>query len=74
MTIKYILFKDKLVHVHLDHLTIGGENIDRVGDNCKDASFKVLFEMSCLNPTFTLAPLSGAQPNPLYFQKWNICK
>ena len=39
---KYILFQDKSTHVHLDELRIGGKAVDRVGENCKEKTFKFL--------------------------------
>jgi hypothetical protein len=39
---KYILFKNKTDHVHLDPLLIGGKPIDRIGEDCTEKSFKFL--------------------------------
>ncbi len=39
---KYILFKNKSTHVHLDQIYIDGSPIDRVGENFKEKSFKFL--------------------------------
>ena len=39
---KYILFKNKGVHVHYNDLMIGNNIIDRVGESCKDKSFRFL--------------------------------
>ena len=39
---KYILFKNKNSHFHYGKLNIGGEEIERIGENCKETSFKFL--------------------------------
>ena len=39
---KYILFKNKNCHFHYGELNIGGEAIERIGENCKETSFKFL--------------------------------
>ena len=39
---KFILFKNKTSHCHIRELFIGGETIDRIGENCKEKSFKFL--------------------------------
>ena len=39
---KYMLFKNRAEHVHLDPLKIGDEEIERVGENCNQKYFKFL--------------------------------
>jgi hypothetical protein len=39
---KYILFKNKGVHVHFGDVKIGDDLVERVGDSCKDKSFRFL--------------------------------
>ena len=39
---KYILYKNQSCHLHLGELFIGGEAISRVGESCKEKSFKFL--------------------------------
>ena len=39
---KFILFKNQSSHVHIGDLYIGGEAIQRIGENCKKTSFKFL--------------------------------
>ena len=39
---KFILFKKQSCHLHLGELYIGGEAIDRIGENCNEKSFKFL--------------------------------
>ena len=39
---RYILFKNKDTHVHFSDVMIGDNVIDRVGDSCKEKSFKFL--------------------------------
>ena len=39
---KYILFKPKKSHIHFEKLNFGGEEIERIGENCKVNAFKFL--------------------------------
>ena len=39
---KYILFKPKKYHIHFEKLNFGGEEIERIGENCKVTAFKFL--------------------------------
>ena len=39
---KFILFKNKGRHLHIGELSIGGEIIERIGEDCKEKSFKFL--------------------------------
>jgi hypothetical protein len=39
---KYILFKNQSCHLHTGELFIGGEAIERIGENCRETSFKFL--------------------------------
>ena len=39
---RYILFKNKNVHIHLSDIVIGDNVIERVGDSCKEKSFRFL--------------------------------
>ena len=50
---KYILFNKQGCHVHLGELYIGGESIDRIGENCKENSFKFLGHLLDENLTWS---------------------
>ena len=39
---KYILFRNPNTHVHLNDVLIGDNTIERVGENCKEKSFRFL--------------------------------
>ena len=39
---KYILFYNKKQHIHFENLSFGGQNIERIGEDCPTKSFKFL--------------------------------